>query len=61
MKIIALLLSFCLMITVSIFGQLQPVDVAELTIKIGSMGSEDLFYGFAEGELSGGLTKNEPI
>jgi hypothetical protein len=35
----------------SAFGQLQqPIDVAELTIKIGSMGSEELFYGFAEGD-----------
>ena len=34
----------------SVFGQLQPVDVAELTIKVGAMGSEELFYGFAEGD-----------
>jgi len=34
----------------SAFGQLQPVDVADLTIKIGAMGSEELFYGFAEGD-----------
>ncbi|MEX1001820.1 MAG: hypothetical protein WDZ35_06885 [Crocinitomicaceae bacterium] len=31
-------------------GQLQTIDIAELTIKIGSMGSEELFYGFAEGD-----------
>lgn len=34
----------------SVFAQLQPVDVAELTIKVGAMGSEELFYGFAEGD-----------
>lgn len=31
-------------------AQTQPIDVADLTIKIGSMGSENLFYGFAEGD-----------
>jgi len=38
------------MTIMSAFGQLQPVDVADLTIKIGAMGSEELFYGFAEGD-----------
>ena len=30
------------------FGQLEPVDVAELTIKIGSMGTEEMLYDLAE-------------
>jgi hypothetical protein len=33
-----------------VFGQLQPVDVAELTLKIGAMSTEELYYGFAEGD-----------
>lgn len=32
------------------FCQLEPVDVADLTIKVGGMKTEDLFYGFAEGD-----------
>jgi hypothetical protein len=32
------------------YGQLQPVEVAELTIKVGSYSTEELFYGFAEGD-----------
>lgn len=32
------------------FGQIQAIDVAELTIKIGGVESEELFYGFAEGD-----------
>lgn len=31
-------------------GQLQPVDVADLTIKVGALGSEELFYCFASGD-----------
>jgi hypothetical protein len=31
-------------------GQIQPVDVAELTIKVGGISYEELFYGFAEGD-----------
>jgi len=29
------------------YCQTKPIDVAELTIKIGSLGSKELFYGFA--------------
>lgn len=39
-----------LLTILSAFGQLQPVDVSELTLKVGAMGSEELFYGFAEGD-----------
>lgn len=49
MKKMTFTLLTCLTI-LSAFGQQQPIDVAELTIKIGSMGSEELFYGFAEGD-----------
>lgn len=34
----------------TVYGQIQPVDVADLTIKVGALGSEELFYGFAEGD-----------
>lgn len=40
---------FCLTL-LSAFGQLQPVDVTEITMKIGAFGSEELFYGFAAGD-----------
>ena len=49
MKKMTFTLLTCMTI-MSAFGQLQPVDVADLTIKIGAMGSEELFYGFAEGD-----------
>ena len=39
-----------IMLMTSAYSQLQPIDVAELTIKIGSMGNEEMFYGFAEGD-----------
>ncbi len=41
---------FFLFLNVHSYCQLQPVDVAELTIKIGGMGSTEMFYGFAEGD-----------
>jgi len=31
-------------------AQLDPVDVAELTLKVGAVKAEELFYGFAEGD-----------
>lgn len=34
----------------SLFGQIPPVDVADLTIKIGGLSTEELYYGFAEGD-----------
>ena len=49
MKQMTFTLLTCLTI-LSAFGQQQPIDVAELTIKIRSLGSEELFYGFAEGD-----------
>lgn len=49
MKKMTLTLFTCLTI-LTVIGQQQPIDVADLTIKIGGMGSEELFYGFAEGD-----------
>jgi hypothetical protein len=49
MKKITFTLLTCLMIFSS-FGQQKPIDVADITIKIGSIGSEEMFYGFAEGD-----------
>lgn len=34
----------------SVYGQLEPVDVAELTVKLGGLKTETLFYGFAAGD-----------
>lgn len=36
--------------TLTTFGQLEPVTVAQLTIKIGAMSTEEMYYGFAEGD-----------
>jgi hypothetical protein len=47
------IITFTLLIFAAIFSasaQEETIDVAELTIKIGSIGSEELFYGFAEGD-----------
>ena len=33
-----------------LFGQNKPVDVAQLTLKIGANQTEELYYGFAEGD-----------
>ncbi len=35
---------------VNSFGQLASVEVAELTLKIGGMKTEEIYYGFAEGD-----------
>jgi len=32
------------------YAEVEPVDVAQLTIKIGGLSTEELFYGFAEGD-----------
>ncbi|MDD4210343.1 MAG: hypothetical protein PHI52_08425 [Bacteroidales bacterium] len=32
------------------YCQQEPIDVAELTIKVGGMSTEELYYGFAEGD-----------
>jgi hypothetical protein len=37
------------LITVSVVGQ-TPIDVAENTLKIGALGEEEFYYGFAEGD-----------
>jgi hypothetical protein len=41
--------AFCLTL-LSSFGQQQPVDVAELTLKVSAFGTEELYYGFAQGD-----------
>lgn len=46
-------ITFTLLVYLSIkpvFAQLPPVDVAEMTIKVGAMSSQELYYGFAEGD-----------
>lgn len=44
-------LTFLTLLVVSTaFGQLPPVDVAELTLKVGAMKTENLYYGFAKGD-----------
>ena len=32
------------------YGQVETVDVAELTLKVGGMETEEVYYGFAEGD-----------
>lgn len=45
------ILTLITLLTVStVFGQIQPVDVAELTLKVGALKTEYLYYGFAEGD-----------
>ena len=39
-----------LLITLHSFGQIQPVDVADLTLKVGGVETEVLYYGFAAGD-----------
>jgi len=41
-----LLLSICTLLT----AQLSPIDVAENTLKVGRLGEETFYYGFAEGD-----------
>ncbi|MCG8574174.1 MAG: hypothetical protein MI810_04760 [Flavobacteriales bacterium] len=44
-----LLIAYCLC-PLSINAQIPAVDVAELTLKVGTMQTEELYYGFAEGD-----------
>ncbi|PLX05707.1 MAG: hypothetical protein C0596_19105 [Marinilabiliales bacterium] len=46
-KVISIVFYF--LIVYSVFTQ-TPVDVAELTIKVGGMSTEEICYGFAEGD-----------
>lgn len=39
-----------LVIVMTALGQIQPVDVAELTLKVGAIKTENLYYGFAKGD-----------
>lgn len=50
MKRILLIAIFTSIFLQSAFCQLEPVDVADLTIKVGGMKTEELYYGFAEGD-----------
>jgi hypothetical protein len=45
-----LLLTLSIFLSLNCFAQIEPVDVADLTIKIGAVSGEDLYYGFAEGD-----------
>lgn len=49
MKKVLLTLFACLIAFV-VVSQQNPIVIAELTIKIRGLGSEELFYGFAEGD-----------
>lgn len=44
---ITLVFIFC---TQQLLGQLEPIDVADLTLKVGGMKTETLYYGFAQGD-----------
>lgn len=39
-----------ILLSINLFAQISPIDVADLTIKIGAVSGEDLYYGFAEGD-----------
>ena len=46
------------------FGQVEPVDVAQLTLKVGAGKTEELYYGFAAGDqiiFSFGEMKGKPL
>lgn len=50
MKRILLIGIFSNIFLQSALCQLEPIDVAELTIKVGGMKTKELFYGFANGD-----------
>lgn len=49
-RILVLTLILTSILTLNAFCQLEPVDVAELTLKVGGMKTEEIYYGFAEGD-----------
>ncbi len=49
MKTLIILLTFLSVHSTSA-QKIEPVDVAEITLKIGGKGEEELYYGFAEGD-----------
>ena len=49
-RILVLTLILSSILTLNAFCQLEPVDVAELTLKVGGMKTEEIYYGFAEGD-----------
>lgn len=51
MKRILLFAIFISIFIQSAFCQIEPIDVTELTIKVGGMKTKELFYGFAKGDL----------
>lgn len=44
------ILLFIYIISNTAFAQLPPIDVADIVIKVGGLGYEELFYGFAKGD-----------
>lgn len=50
MKLILVITIFTSIFLQSAFCQLEPVDVTDLTIKVGGMKTKELYYGFAEGD-----------
>ena len=50
MKIILAIVGFITILTPHTYGQLEPIDVAEMTIKIGGTKTVEHYYGFAEGD-----------
>jgi hypothetical protein len=50
MKLFVPLTLFILSFQSFTVAQIQPIDVAELTLKVGGVSTNELFYGFAEGD-----------
>lgn len=42
--------TFLVLFSLSSFGQINPIDVSNLSLKVGTMKTEDVYYGFAEGD-----------
>jgi hypothetical protein len=64
MKRILLFAIFTNIFIQSAFCQIEPIDVAELTIKVGGMKTKELFYGFAKGDqivFNFEVVKGKPI
>ena len=47
----SLLFTISFLISINLIYALEPVTVAQLTIDIGAKKSEEMFYGFAEGDV----------
>lgn len=46
-SIITLIISLTI---INCYSQIQPIDVADLTLKVGASNTEELYYGFSEGD-----------